>query len=249
MLEIWLYTLVSVFIVSLISLVGIFTLAIKSEKLNQILLYFVSFSAGALFGDAFIHLLPSVAKESGFNLSISLYFILGILVFFILEKVVHWRHCHDIHCQNHPKSFAYMNIFGDVVHNFIDGLIIAASYIVSIPIGIATSLAVIFHEIPQEIGEFGLLIYGGFTKSRALFVNFLSALTAVLGAVIGLMIAGVVPHIENILVPIAAGGFVYIAGSDLIPEMHKETRLKKSIIQIIAFLIGILIMLALLLIE
>ena len=249
MIEIWLYALVSVFIVSLISIVGIFTLSIKAEKLNKILIYFVSFSAGALLADAFVHLLPSVVETSGFNLTISLSLLSGILIFFVLEKVIKWRHCHDTDCKEHVHSFAYMNILGDAVHNFIDGLIIAASYIVSIPVGIATTMAVIFHEIPQEIGEFGLLLYGGFSKTKALLVNFLSALTAVLGTVAGLLLAGVFSNIQEILVPIAAGGFIYIAGSDLIPEMHKETKLAKSLIQILVFLAGIAVMIALLALE
>jgi zinc and cadmium transporter len=246
MIETWLYTLVSVFIVSLISLIGIFTLGIKIEKLKKILIYFVAFSAGALLADAFVHLLPEAVEEKGFTLEISLSLLSGILLFFILEKIIHWRHCHDLECEEHIHSFAYMNIVGDGLHNFIDGLIIAASYVVSLPAGIATTLAVIFHEIPQEIGEFGLLIQGGFSKGKALLINFLSALTAVLGAIIGLWLSSRVQGLEFILVPLAAGGFIYIAGSDLIPEMHKETKLSKSIVQILSFLVGILVMLALL---
>ena len=151
--------------------------------------------------------------------------------------------------KEHVHPFAYMNLLGDALHNFIDGLIIAASYIVSIPVGIATTMAVIFHEIPQEIGEFGLLLYGGFSKAKALLVNFLSALTAILGAIAGLLLAGAFSNIQEILVPIAAGGFIYIAGSDLIPEMHKETKLAKSLIQILVFLLGIVVMIALLALE
>jgi len=249
MIETWFYALVSVFIVSLISLIGIFTLSVKAKKLNKILIYFVSFSAGALLADAFVHLLPSVVETSGFGLTISLSLLGGILMFFILEKVIKWRHCHDADCREHARSFAYINILGDAVHNFIDGLIIAASYIVSIPVGIATTMAVIFHEIPQEIGEFGLLLYGGFSKAKALLVNFLSALTAILGAIAGLLLAGAFSNIQEILVPIAAGGFIYIAGSDLIPEMHKETKLAKSLIQILVFLAGIAVMIALLALE
>ena len=248
MIEIWLYSLVSVFIVSLISLVGIVTLGIKIDKLKTILIYFVSFSAGALLADAFLHLLPSVAGN-GFPLTVSFGVLAGIMLFFILEKIVCWQHCHIPITKDHVHTFAYMNIFGDALHNFIDGLIIASSYILSIPAGIATTLAVIFHEIPQEIGEFGLLIHGGFSKTKALLVNFLSALTAIIGAIVGIWLAGLVVGIENFLVPLAAGGFIYIAGSDLIPELHKETKVSKSIIQIISFLVGIVIMFALLFLE
>lgn len=249
MIGVWIYSLTSVLIVSLISLVGIFTLSIKTEKLKRILIYFVAFSAGALLADAFFHLLPSVIKENGFSVEISFSLLAGILLFFILEKIIHWYHCHLPITKEHKHPFTYMNIFGDALHNFIDGLIIASSYILSIPVGIATTLAVIFHEIPHEMGEFGLLVYGGFSRRKALFVNFLSALTSILGALIGLWLGGYIPGMEIVLVPVAAGGFIYIAASDLIPEMHKETALSRSMIQILCFIIGILIMLALLFLE
>ncbi|MBM3233962.1 ZIP family metal transporter [Candidatus Pacearchaeota archaeon] len=241
---VWIYTLSSILIISLISLVGIFTLGIKTEKLKKILIYFVSFSAGALLGDAFIHLLPETIK-AGFSLIASLSVILGIIVFFILEKIIHWQHCHIPISKNHVHTFAYMNIVGDSVHNFLDGIIIAASYLISIPAGIATTTAVIFHEIPQEIGEFGLLLYGGFSKKKALLVNFFSSLTAFLGAILTLWLTQLA-DLKSILVPVAIGGFIYIAASDLIPEMHKETEISKSVIQILAFLLGIMIMLVLL---
>ena len=160
MLETWVYTLVSVLIISFLSLIGAITLSLKREKLNHVLLYFISFSAGALFGDALIHLLPEAVKESGFSLNISLYILLGIIISFIVEKIIHWRHCH-IQTKEHVHPFALMNLFGDAVHNLLDGVIIGASYIAGIPLGIATTLAVIFHEIPQEIGDFGVLLKGG----------------------------------------------------------------------------------------
>lgn len=240
------YILLSVFIVSLISLIGIFFLGMNTEKLRKFLIYMISFSAGALLGDAFIHLIPEIVEEYGFSLSISLYVLLGILIFFILEKIIKWQHCHMPITKHHVHPFAYMNIIGDGLHNFIDGLIIAASYLVNVPVGIATTIAVVLHEIPQEIGEFGLLVYGGFSRGKALFINFLSALTAIVGALAGFWLSGFVPNFQAILVPIAAGGFIYIASSDLIPELHKETRISKSLGQIIAFLLGIIIMVLLL---
>ncbi len=246
---IWLYSLLSVFIVSLISLIGIFTLSIKQEKLKTILIYLISFSAGALFGDAFIHLLPELVKEKGFTIISAISIVSGILIFFILEKFVHWQHCHMPVCKEHIHSFAYMNLVGDSLHNFIDGLIIAASYIVSVPVGLATTLAVLLHEIPQEIGDFGVMIHGGFSRTKALSLNFITALTAVLGVIIGLLLNNYSENIKYFIIPIAIGGFIYIAGSDLIPELHKETNIKRSIIQIITFILGVLIMLSLLLLE
>lgn len=242
--------MLSVILVSLISFVGIFAIAIKAKKLNKILLYLISFSAGALLGDTFIHLLPETVEKAGFGLEISGYVLFGIVTFFVLEKVIQWQHCHGHFVEEkHVHPFAYMNIVGDGIHNFIDGLVIAVSYIISVPVGLATTTAVALHEIPQEIGDFGVLLHGGFSKRRALLVNFLSALTAVLGAITAVYLNGVIENIELFLVPVAAGGFIYIAGSDLIPELHKETSIKKSIVQLFAFIIGILIMALLLLFD
>ena len=247
--EVWLYSLVSVFAVSLISLVGVFTLGLAVDKLRKILIYLISFSAGALFGDAFIHLLPEVIENGGFGVMSAIYILSGILMFFILEKVIHWQHCHMPITKEHVHPFAYMNLVGDSLHNFIDGLIIAGSYLASIPAGIATTIAVVLHEIPQEIGDFGVLIHGGFKKWKAIFLNFITAFVAVIGTIIGLLLNNYIPDIHNILVPLAIGGFLYIAGSDLIPELHKETKIKISIMQIISFILGILVMMALLLLE
>lgn len=255
MLEIWLYSLVSVIIVSLVSFVGVVALALKRKMLDKIVLFLVSFSAGALFGGAILHLLPEIVEEAGFGLNISIYFLSGILIFFILEKFIHWRHCHKNPevCKEHslkhkPRSIAYMIILGDGVHNFIDGLIIGASYLLSIPLGIATTLAVIFHEIPQEIGDFGVLIHGGFSRKKALLMNFLSALTAVVGTVVVLIIGKNFTNITVFLIPFTAGGFIYIAGSDLIPELHKVVKIKKSLLQLLGIFLGIVIMMSLLLI-
>lgn len=247
--EIWIYSLLSVILISLISFIGLFTLSIKTEKLKKILIYVISFAAGALLGDAFIHLLPE-AVEGGFTLSISLYILFGIGIFLVLEKIIHWQHCHMPITEKHVHPFTYTILVGDALHNFIDGLIIGASYLVSIPAGIATTIAVMLHEIPQEIGDFGVLIHGGFSKMKALTVNFLSALTAILGVIVALSLNGIIANIELALVPIAIGGFIYIAGSDLIPELHKHSdNLGKTILQILAFVVGVLVMVSLLLLE
>ena len=150
-------------------------------------------------------------------------------------------------CHVHP--FVFTNLFGDGLHNFIDGLIIGASYLASVPIGIATTVAVILHEIPQEIGDFGVLIHGGFSKSKALFFNFFSAVTAVLGAVVALVVSSSIENITMFLIPFAAGGFIYIAGSDLIPELHKEVKIKNSLLQLLFFVLGLIVMYSLLFLE
>ncbi|MBU2476093.1 ZIP family metal transporter [Candidatus Micrarchaeota archaeon] len=241
------YIFGSVILVSLISLVGVITVGLNKEMLSKIVLYLVSFSAGSLFGGAFIHLLPEAVKEYGFGTEISLFLLSGIVVFFIIEKVIHWHHCHGFpagKCE--LKSFGYMNLIGDGVHNFIDGMIIAGSYLANTTLGIATTIAVIFHEIPQEIGDFGVLIHSGFSRKKALAMNFLSALTAILGALVVVLLASITENLMMFLIPFAAGNFIYIAGSDLIPELHKEYELKKSLGLLIAFLAGIGIMFLLL---
>jgi len=252
MLDAWAYSILSVILVSIISLIGISTLALKDSTLRKILLYFVSFSAGALLGDAFIHLLPEAVEEAGFVIGISGAVLFGIIFSFAVEKIVHWRHCHVPVSKDHPHTFAYMNLFGDSVHNFIDGLIIGASYLASIPIGIATTLAVIFHEIPQEIGDFGVLLHGGFTKRKAIFFNFLTALTAIAGTIVALLI-GSAQGANPLLLAFAAGGFIYIAATDLIPELHKNNVCEEgfstiALSQLVFLLFGIAVMYSLLLV-
>lgn len=236
------YIFSSVFFVSLISLIGIFILSLSKDKLKQILIYLVSFSAGGLLGDVFFHLLPEATEGIGFSLRISLYLLAGIIICFILEKFIYWRHCHIIASKDHPHPFSFLILFSDSLHNFIDGLIIGASYLANISLGITTTLAVIFHEIPQEIGDFASLIYGGFKKQKALFYNFLSALTAILGAIFILIFKDYFKGLIFFLIPFAAGNFIYIAGSDLIPELHKEFEIKKSIFQLIFFIAGLAVM-------
>jgi len=243
MSEIWIYSILSVIIVSLISLVGLFTISIKIEKLKNYLLYLVSFSAGALLGGAFLHLLPEIVEEIGFTTEISLLLIGGILFSFMTEKFIRWRHCHIPTSDDHPHPIATMNLVGDAVHNFMDGLIIAGSYLVSIQAGIATTMAVVFHEIPQEIGDFGVLLHAGYSRKKALIFNFLSALTAVLGAIVALVLSSLIENITHFIVPFAAGMFVYISCSDLIPELQTELNVKKSVFQVVAFILGVGIML------
>ena len=243
-----LFTLGSVIIVSLISFAGVITLAFSDKSMKKSLFYLVAFSAGALLGDAFIHLLPE-AVEAGFTAEISLFVLSGMIVSFLLEKIVRWRHCHIPTSKSHPHPFAYMNLFGDVAHNFIDGLIIGASYLASIPAGIATTVAVIFHEIPQEIGDFGVLLHGGFSKKKALVMNFLTATVAIIGAIAALFLGSLAAGSITFLVSFAAGGFIYIAAADLIPELHKNVSIKSAIVEIIIILIGMFIMYGLLFIE
>jgi zinc and cadmium transporter len=248
MLE-WILALVSVIAISVISLVGILFLWVADKKIKKIFVYLVSFAAGGLFGDVFLHLIPE-AIEMGFETSTALIILTGILASFTVERFLQWRHCHIPTSGEHPHSFAYMNLFGDGVHNLIDGLIIGVSFLASIPLGIATVIAVIFHEIPQEMGDFGVLVYGGFTKKKAVMFNFLTALTAVLGVVIALALGTLLEGFVPLLIPFAAGNFIYIAGSDLLPELRKDTpEPKKSALQMGSLMLGIVPMVLLLLME
>ena len=249
--EVWTYSLISVLIVSLISFIGLVFVG-RKDGFRKILVYVISFAAGALFGDAFLHLLPESVGHIGFGVKTSIYFLLGIVLFLILEKFVHWQHCHgeamdEKHKHIHP--FAYMNLVGDGLHNFLDGLIIGASYLVSFPVGIATTIAIVLHEIPQEIGDFAVLIHGGFSKGKALALNLASAVLAFVGVIVALSLSGTIENIEIILSLIAAGGFVYIAGSDLIPEVNRHLHsTKHNFWQLVSFVLGIGIMALLLLI-
>jgi zinc and cadmium transporter len=244
-MTVWIYTLASVLVVSLISIAGILTVSLKENALKDTLLFLVSFSAGALMGDAFLHLLPEAISRSGFTIYVSLYVLLGILLFFVLEKIIFWRHCHIPTSEDHPHPFAYMSLVGDGLHNIIDGMIIAGSYLVSVPLGITTTIAVLAHEIPQEMGDFGILVYGGFSFSRALLLNFLVALTAFLGAVFVLLLSAKAQALTSVLVPLTAGNFIYIAGSDLIPELKKHVELSHSAVQLLALVLGIALLVGL----
>jgi len=237
----WTYSLVSVLIISLISFIGIVGLSIKIHKLKQIVLFLVSFSAGALLGDVFIHLLPELVEEYGFGLNMSLYVLSGIVFFFIVEKFIHWHHCHIEPSKDHPHPFALMNLLGDAVHNFIDGLIIAGSYLTSMPVGIATTTAVILHEIPTEIGDFGVLLHGGFSKNKALVMNFLSAITAILGAIVALLLSAYIPNLNKFLIPFTIGVFVYIAALILYQSFTRKSMLISHLSSLLRLCLGLLL--------
>jgi len=246
----WLYSLASIVAVSLTSLIGVLTLPLQEKDLRRILLYLVSFSAGGLFGDTFLHLIPDAVEESGFGMSVSFSILSGIVLSFVLERFLQWRHCHIPTSKEHPHSLAYMNLFGDAVHNFIDGLIIGGSYLASTPLGVATTLAVFFHEIPQEIGDFGILLHSGFSKPRALLLNFLTALVALVGGVTALSLGFLSQGSVSPLIAFAAGSFIYVAGSDLIPELRKEEpEPLRSALQLLAFVSGVLVLFIFVLLE
>jgi zinc and cadmium transporter len=242
-----LLTLVSVLAVSLISFIGLFVISLKSLSGKQLFSFLISFSASALLGDVFIHLLPELAEEGQFTARISLYILITIFGFFILEKFL-WHHHHG-EGEEHEHAahpFVYNVLIGDSVHNFIDGLVIAGAYQLDVRLGLATTLAVLLHEIPQEVGDFGVLIYGGFTKTKALIYNFISALSAIIGGLVAFWFTDTTKALP-ILIAIGAGSFIYISLADLIPQINKEKNNPFS--QLGAFVLGVGVMFLLLLLE
>jgi zinc and cadmium transporter len=246
---VWTQTLIAVGAVSSLSLVGALALVLRPRVLQRALLLLISFAAGALLGDAFLHLVPDVAESAaGFDLTASIAVLAGITAFFLLEKVLHWHHAHFPREEVvHPVAVS--NLVGDGMHNFVDGAIVAGAFLVSTPLGLATAIAVALHEIPQELGDFGILVHAGLKPRRALVLNFLSGLAAVAGGVMTLALSATVTGVERFMLPFSAGAFIYIASSDLIPELHKEPEPGKSFIQVLALLSGIGVMAALTLVE
>jgi len=249
MIENYLYGVTGVLIVSLVSLVGVFSLSIKEDLLKKYINFFISLAIGALLGDAFIHIIPEALEESlNITLTSSL-IILGIILFFVIEKFIHWHHHGEDKEESHIHPVGKLILFTDGFHNFIDGAIIGASFLVSVPVGVATTIAVILHEIPQEIGDFAVLIHSGYTKKRALWLNFISALASFFGLVFVFIFGSVIENFVMWVVPIAAGGFIYIAVADLIPELHKTKNIRHSLFQIGIIIVGLLSMVALTLFE
>lgn len=248
--NVWVNSIISVVIVSLLSFIGIVFLAFKTNFLQRIVFILVSFAVGAMFGSAFFHLIPEVFEHSHNYKSVSVIIILGILSFFVLEKFLHWHHNHNVTDEDEKvKPLGVISLAADSFHNFIDGILIGSAYLVDPTVGIATTFAVIVHEIPQEIGDFGVLIHSGFKVRKALLYNFLSACTSIIGAIIAIVLGYNIEGVENFIIAFAIGGFIYLAGSDLIPELHKKNSVKSSVIQLIAILFGLGMMYGFTLIE
>ncbi len=226
--------------VGLISVLIASLFRFKKEVSKTHLLILVGVATGALLGDAFLHLIPE-AGEFFDGSELGILVIGGMLVFFGLEKILKWRHCHDPDCHE-EKNLAKVSIAADTVHNFIDGLIIGGSFLAGTGVGISTTLAILMHEIPQEIGDFAILLHSGWGFKKALKMNLLSAAASLLGVVL-IMIFQKSLRLQNYLMPLAAGGFIYLAASDLIPELHRhENRPKESWRQLVSVIFGVAIM-------
>jgi zinc and cadmium transporter len=230
-------------IVSAASLAGILFLSMNQKRLNELLPLLVSLSGGTLLGAAFLDLIPESLEGIEIQ-SAMLAALVGFIAFFILEKMIMWHHHHSSKHSSKVKPLGYLNLIGDGLHNFFDGIAISAAFISSPALGMTTTIAVILHEIPQEIGDFSLLLYSGMEKTRALAFNFLSALTAVVGAVSFYYIAPFVAHLSFYGLAFTAGMFIYIASADVVPELHKDVRPKESVKQLALMLLGIAIIAA-----
>lgn len=249
---------IAVLIVSLISLVGLFALSMSNTLLKKSLPFLVSLAVGALFGDALIHLIPHALEEIPGTTVVPFFVLLGIMIFFTLEKFLRWQHTHALPGElaqeghnhgHHPiKPVGPIVLVGDGFHNLLDGIIIGSSFLINPEVGIATTIAIALHEIPQEIGDFAILLHSGYSKKKALLYNFISAMAAVVGLAIVFLLADI-ENIIPVLTAVAAGGFIYIAGSDLVPELHEESSTAQSVQQLIAMVLGIGIMFALVFLE
>lgn len=229
--------------VSLIAWVGVLTLFVREELVDTLLLGLVALAAGSLLGGAFFHLLPRAIAETGTTDTLPLFLALvsGFCLFYVLEQFLHWHHHHAATHEHEPVS--YLVLVSDGIHNFIDGLVIAAAFLAGESLGVVTTLAIALHEVPQEIGDYGVLLYGGFNRRRALVYNYLTQATVIGGGVAGFFLNDVIGGVPTALLPFAAGNFLYIASSDLIPEIKTETRPRRSVLYFLVFLIGLALML------
>ena len=197
----------------------------------------LSYAIGTLLGAAFLGMIPNALQQNT-ALAISGTVLAGIVIFFVLEKLIIWRHCHDAECEVHGAAGPLI-LIGDAFHNFVDGFVIAAAFLTSVPLGIAASLAVIAHEIPQEVGDFAILLENGYSKTRALVLNLLSSLTTLPGAVIAYFFLGATREAVPFILALSAASFIYIAIADLVPSLHRQTGLKPAITQLALILAGI----------
>jgi zinc and cadmium transporter len=247
--SVWAWTLGAVLAVSLVSLVGILALVRNETFLRRALPFLVSFAVGALLGDAVLHILTELSETGGITTGIAYVIVAAIVFFFVLEKAIHVHHTLDAPEHGHIHPVAVNNLVGDGVHNFVDGAVIAGAFVADVRLGIATTVAVMLHEIPQEVGDLGVLVHAGLAPRRAVIYNLASALVAVLGAVLALLLESSVAGIERPLLAISAGAFIYIAGADLIPELHRQNDFRSSAVQFVGIVAGFAVMGALLVAE
>lgn len=254
--------------VSLVSLVGLFTLSLKTTTVHRVVFIMVAFGAGAILGAALFGIIPEIIEEANHDaengsghaeesedLKRLLFALIafGFIAFYGLERFLYWYHghhsceevekgCEDSGRHTQIETYAYLNLFGDGIHNLMDGAFIVVAFDLDLSIGLAATLAVLAHELPQEIGDFGILLHAGMTRNQALFANFMSGLTALIGGFLALWLVGI-PDFDLYILAFAAGGFIYLAASELVPEMQKEQNNRRALIQLVMFAIGMFTML------
>lgn len=236
------FALISTILVSITSLIGIFLLFIKSGSINKILNLLIAFSVGTLLGNSFFHLIPESYQHIPQKDWTAWLIMVGFLIFFVLEQVLHTKQSTKTVTQQQKATYGYLSLYADGVHNFMDGVLIGISWLVSTELGIATTVTILFHEIPQEISDFGILLKAGFSKRKALFFNFLASLTAVFGTILSLWMGHIAQSISHYTLPLIAGGFIYLSTTSLLPELVRETDKYKLWFYLIAILLGLALM-------
>lgn len=231
----FIWIIISSILMALISLVGGLVLSLTRKRFNELIVFLVSFSAGALLSGAIVYLLPESFEKLENNFLVSILVLGGIVLFYVLEQFIHWHHCHR-EVQNHVHPVSYLILVADGVHNFIDGLAVGSAFVVDNRLGIATLVAVVAHEIPQELGDFGVLLHSGWSARRALIFNLLSSLTFFVGAIVAYLVSKSID--VSYLLPIAAGSFVYIAAVDLLPQVNNECFPKSRFSHFLSFVLG-----------
>jgi len=226
-----------------VSLVGALAMVVNVERLNKVISHLVSFAVGALLGGAFLHLIPQAFSYESHVSETPIYIIVGLLLFFVLERFLHLHHEHHVDGEPaRPKPVVTMSVIGGGMHNFVDGMLVAAAYGVSFESGLVTTVAILLHQVPQEMGDFGVLVQGGLSPKRALLYNFASGTGAVIGAVFSIMIGGIAEQYSPMLLALTAGAFIYIAASDLIPELHRAPGRKAALQQLVLIVAGVAVM-------
>lgn len=225
-----------------VSCAALFALNARAHWVNSL----VSYAIGALLGAVFLEILPEAIELSTDIATVSGTVLVGILLFFTLEKLLLWRHCHHDHCEAHDPAehgahgrSGTMIMIGDTFHNFVDGIIIAAAFLVDINLGVVTALAIIAHEIPQEVGDFMILLHSGYTKAQALLFNLLSSLATLVGGVLAYYFLQTMQSIVPTLLALAAASMIYVAVADLIPGLHRRAQLRDTLEQVALIALGI----------
>ena len=237
-----LYALASAAIISLISVFAAIPFFITKKVSDRVQLILLSVSVGALLGAVFLDFVPELA-EHGYNEMTAAIIILGVLVFFVIERLVHHHHGKPESmggsAHGHAYHLAPVNLIGDGIHNFLDGMVIGSTFLVSPALGVSASISIAFHEIPQEIADFGVILYSGYSRKKALFFNFLSALTAMLGVAIAFLLSSSVESFTEFAIPFACGNFIYIAATNLLPQLHRHCSARETVEHILAIILGV----------